>query len=51
MHTSTGSNVDKIIGRTNGFFIMLNYDNRIAKVAEMFQRPDKPTIIPLVQPY
>ena len=30
---------------------MLDHDNRVARIAQLFQRVDQTNVIPLVQPY
>jgi len=49
MHPCSRSNVEHIIRLANSLFVMLNDDDGISLIAKVFERGQKPVIIPLVQ--
>ena len=49
MHPCARSNVEHIIRLANSLFVMLNDDDGISLIAKVFERGQKPVIIPLVQ--
>ena len=49
MNTCTWPHVDNIVGCTNGILVMFNNQNRIAQIAQTFQRFKQTVIIALVQ--
>ena len=38
MTTGAGAEIDDIVGAANGFFIVLDYEDGVAQVAQIFQR-------------
>ena len=50
MHTRPRTDVENIIGLADGFFVMLDNDYRIALIAQVLERGQKPVIVALVQP-
>ena len=49
MHPCARSNVEHIIRLANSLFVMLNNDDGISLIAKVFERGQKPVIVPLVQ--
>ena len=43
--------INHIIRFQHHVFVMLDHDNRVARIAQLFQRVDQTNVIPLVQPY
>ena len=51
LSTSLRSHIDHIVRIQHHVFVMLDHDNRVARIAQLFQRVDQTNVIPLVQPY
>ena len=49
VNPGTGSDVYNIIRGKHGFFIMLHHNHRIPQIAQIFQRCNQLTVIPLMQ--
>ena len=49
MHARSRTYVNDIVGFLHGFFVMLDHDNRIAKVTQRFERGDQLGIIARMQ--
>ncbi len=45
-----GPEIDDVVGRPDGFFIVFNYDDGIAQITQAVQGPQQLTIVALVQP-
>ena len=50
MCSGTGSHVDYVVGSQYHILIMFNHNHRVAGIAKVFQRIDKPVVIALMQP-
>src|ERR1700677_554369 len=44
-----GTEVDYVIGMTDGVFIMLNHEHRVAKITQRLHRFDQPLVVALMQ--
>ena len=49
MHTRTGAHVHDIIRTAHGVLVVLDNDNRVAQVAEIFERCNELVVIALMQ--
>src|SRR4029078_9696752 len=49
MHSGARSDIDDIVGRPDGIFVMLDDDHRIAESAEMNKRCEQAGIVALVK--
>ena len=49
VHTGSGTNIDDKIGRTHGLLIMLDDDERISQVAQLFQSVQQLAVVALMQ--
>src|ERR1019366_1356155 len=49
MTTGAGAEVDDIVGAADGFFIVLDDENGIAEVAQVFERGEKTPVVAMVQ--
>ena len=47
--TGAGAQVDDPVGCANGFFVVLDDENRVAEISHSLQRREKPGVVPLVQ--
>ncbi len=43
------SDIDHVVGRLDGRFVVFDHDQRVAEVAQPDQRVDQPPVVPLVQ--
>ena len=41
--------VDHVVGRHDGFGVVLHHDHRVAQVAQSAQRPEQALVVPLVK--
>ena len=48
-HAGAGPEIEDVIGRANGVFIVLDHDHGIPEIAQPAQRGDEPVIVALVQ--
>src|SRR3954452_11403987 len=51
MHPGAGPDVDNVIGVAYGLLVVLDHDERVAEVAQLFERGQEPPVVPLVQTY
>ena len=49
MNAGTGTQVHHMVGLPNRIFVMLDHDDRVAKIAQIDQRVEQPLIVALVQ--
>src|SRR5437879_1910383 len=49
MHTRARTKVNDVIGATNGVFIVLDDQHRVAEIAQAFQRLQQSLVVPLMQ--
>jgi len=49
MTASAGPEVDDIVGAANGFFVVLDHEDGVAKIAQIFQRREKTPVVAVVQ--
>ncbi|MOA57273.1 hypothetical protein D3C78_1814220 [compost metagenome] len=49
MNAGGRADIDDIIGRQNGVFVMFDHDDSIADIAQMFQRIEQAGVVALVQ--
>jgi hypothetical protein len=49
MHAGPGAEVQDVIGRLDGFFVVLHHQDGIAQVPQPLQRGEKPGVIFLMQ--
>ena len=49
MHTGTGADVHDIVRIAHGVLVVLHHDDRIAKVAQIFERSNQLVVVALVQ--
>ena len=45
----TGPHIYDEVRMTNGVFVVLHHDDRVAQIAQMLQRRDQPLVVPLMQ--
>src|ERR1039457_3637317 len=49
MAAGAGAQVDYIVGAADGFFLVLDYEHRVAEVAQIFECGEKASIVTMVQ--
>ena len=49
MTTGAGAEVDDVVGAADGFFIVLDDEDGIAEVAQIFQRGQKTSVVAVMQ--
>ena len=49
MASRAGTEIDYIIRAANRFFVMLNDENRVAQVAQIFERSQQASVIAMMQ--
>ena len=49
VHTRARADVDHVVRKTNGIFIVLNHDHRITDVPKVLQRTQQAIVVPLMQ--
>ena len=49
VHAGARSDVDDVVGATNGFFVVLDHDHRVAEVAQVHERTQQPCVVALMQ--
>ena len=50
VHSSARTNVDDVVSGTDGFFVMLDNDHRVANITQPRQGSQESRIVPLMQP-
>ena len=45
----TGAEIDDVVGRAHGVFVVLDDEDGVAHVAQSFQRPQKPIVVARMQ--
>ncbi len=49
VNTSPGADIEQVVGGANRFFVVFNDDDSVTEITQVFESPDQPGIVALVQ--
>src|SRR5580692_12343373 len=49
MTAGSGAEIDDVVGAANGFFIVLDYEDGVAEIAQIFERGEQASVIAMMQ--